>query len=132
MKWKPVYEREGIWRCPVPLPYPLPSVNSYLIKGDNGFTWIDPGQHTEEALAFWEKAFRQVGITFGNIEKIVVTHHHTDHYGLAGWAQERSGAPVWISQASFRQVQALWTGDYPLTKAWVTLFEQHGLEYEWV
>jgi len=32
------------------------------------------------------------------LNRIIVTHHHPDHLGLAGWLQDRCGAPLWISR----------------------------------
>ncbi|MFH5182184.1 MBL fold metallo-hydrolase [Paenibacillus sp. TAB 01] len=85
---------EHIYQLKVPLPFPLRWVNSYLIRGSGGYTLIDPGLHTETSVQFWEAALHSLHIDYRDIEQIVLTHHHPDHYGLTGWFQERSGAPV--------------------------------------
>ncbi|GIP31310.1 MBL fold metallo-hydrolase [Paenibacillus sp. J2TS4] len=115
-------------RVKVPLPFPLRWVNSYLVRGRDGYTLIDPGLHTPEGEQVWEEALSSYGIRYGDIEQIVLTHHHPDHYGLAGWFQERSGAPVWISEEGQRQAERMWTGSYPMNRQVYDLFICHGMD----
>jgi glyoxylase-like metal-dependent hydrolase (beta-lactamase superfamily II) len=122
-------ELPEIIQVKAPLPFPLRWVNSYMIRGQQGLTIIDPGLHTAETEAVWEETFCQYGFDFSDIEQIVLTHHHPDHYGMAGWLQERSGGvPVWISQAGHEQALRLWSGDQPLTSEIAELFIQHGMD----
>jgi glyoxylase-like metal-dependent hydrolase (beta-lactamase superfamily II) len=57
---------DGIFQIVLPLPYSLKSVNSYLFKGDKGFTVIDTGD-TQESINVWGK-FLQSGVV---VEKVV-------------------------------------------------------------
>ncbi|MBE1443522.1 MBL fold metallo-hydrolase [Paenibacillus sp. OAS669] len=114
----------------VPLPFPLRWVNSYLIRGTNGYTLIDPGLHTEASVQCWEEVLRELRLDYRDIEQIVLTHHHPDHYGLAGWFQQRSGAPVRLSQAGYDQARLLWGDKQPMTAALLSLFEAHGMPQE--
>src|SRR5690242_10362131 len=98
----------AITQVKVPLPFPLRWVNSYLVRGSEGYTVIDPGLHTPEAEELWLAVLQERGIAFEHVEQIVLTHHHPDHYGMAGWFQERTGAPVLLSETGQRQVQLLW------------------------
>ncbi len=72
------------------------------IRGSDGYTVIDPGLHTPDAEALWEQVLQERGIGFEHVEQIVLTHHHPDHYGMAGWFQERTGAPVLLSETGLR------------------------------
>ncbi|WP_260115377.1 MBL fold metallo-hydrolase [Paenibacillus hexagrammi] len=101
---------DDILQVKVPLPFPLRWVNSYLVRGSAGWTLIDPGLRTPEAEALWHAVLQERGIAFEHIEQVVLTHHHPDHYGLAGWFQERTGAPVLLSETGWRQVQLMWQG----------------------
>src|SRR5690554_3427026 len=83
-----------------PLPFPIRWVNSYLIKGAAGYTLIDPGLHTKDAKENWIQVLNELNIEFNTIEKIVLTHHHPDHYGLSGWFQEKTSAPVYMSETA--------------------------------
>ena len=99
---------ETIYQIKVPLPFPLRWVNSYLIRGRAGWTVIDPGLHSEETERVWEEARERIGFAWPDVVRIVLTHHHPDHYGMSGWLQERSKAPVYISRLGMEQAQAFW------------------------
>jgi glyoxylase-like metal-dependent hydrolase (beta-lactamase superfamily II) len=119
---------ETITQVKVPLPFPLRWVNSYLIQGSAGFTLIDPGLHTPEAEELWLAVLAERGIAYEHIEQIVLTHHHPDHYGMAGWFQERTGAPVLLSETGWQQAQLLWGPEQPMSALLLELFARHGLD----
>ncbi|TVY11862.1 MBL fold metallo-hydrolase [Paenibacillus cremeus] len=126
-----VVTRHGdVLQVKVPLPFPLRWVNSYLIRGRSGWTLIDPGLRTANAEAQWDATLAELGIDIQTIERIVLTHHHPDHYGLAGWFQQRSGAPVLLSRTGLEQARLLWGDGQPLTEQLLELFRQHGLPQE--
>jgi glyoxylase-like metal-dependent hydrolase (beta-lactamase superfamily II) len=114
----------------VPLPFSLRWVNSYLLKGPDGYTLIDPGLRTEDAEKHWDAALTELGIAATDIERIVLTHHHPDHYGMAGWFQLRSGAPVLLSGTGLMQARRLWGDGQPMTEQLLSLFRLHGLPAE--
>jgi glyoxylase-like metal-dependent hydrolase (beta-lactamase superfamily II) len=114
----------------VPLPFPLRWVNSYLIRGSSGYTLIDPGLHTEEAKDTWLDALKQQNINFADISQIVLTHHHPDHYGLSGWFQAKTSAPVYMSELSYHQAVRLWGKDQTMNQEMYELFILHGMEAE--
>ncbi|MCZ8513299.1 MBL fold metallo-hydrolase [Paenibacillus filicis] len=125
-----VTRHEEVLQVKVPLPFPLRWVNSYLLRGKDGWTLIDPGLRTDAAEALWDEALAACGIAAGDIARIVLTHHHPDHYGLAGWFQMRSGAPVLLSADGLEQARRLWGGGQPMTEQLLALFREHGLPAE--
>ncbi len=74
----------------VKLPHHSQYVNSYLIEGEKGFTVLDTGYPTEAGKQIWQKLAAD-GFVF---EKVVITHGHTDHLGLASWFQRQLRVPV--------------------------------------
>lgn len=112
----------------IPLPNALKWVNSYLIRGTNGYTVIDPGQHTDDAVDVWHAVCSELNMKMSDVEKVVLTHHHPDHYGLAGWFQEASGAPVYMSETAYQHAQMMWGQGQRANEAIYRLFEQHGME----
>lgn len=121
--------RDGFWQVKVPLPFPLRWVNSYMLRGRDGWTVIDPGLHTPESEALWEETLSALGIGLGDVEQVVLTHHHPDHYGLGGWFQAGSGgAPVYLSRTGGEQVRELWGEGEPMGERLLTLFLLHGLD----
>jgi glyoxylase-like metal-dependent hydrolase (beta-lactamase superfamily II) len=87
----------GILWLRMPLPFALNHINLWLV--DDGPTWtaVDCGYGLPETTVLWERIFaEQLG---GKpIGRIIVTHFHPDHIGLAGWLTERWDAPLWISE----------------------------------
>ena len=63
---------EGIEKLVVRFPGGMQEVNSYLVKGENGYTVIDTGIYSEEAIATWEALF-DTGV---EVKKVVLTHTH--------------------------------------------------------
>lgn len=105
----PVKVAEGIYQVQLPLPFALKIVNCYLLDdGDGGWTLVDTGLNYYADQEVWLAAFDALGITFGHIRRIVLTHNHPDHYGLAGWLQTQSGAPVMMSKIEADGAQVFW------------------------
>lgn len=88
-------ERAGVAGRPVVLPTPWHegTVAAYLFDGDP-VTLVDAGDDGEEAKSAFETAFAAAGHRPEDLERIIVTHGHTDHFGCARWLQERSGCEV--------------------------------------
>jgi glyoxylase-like metal-dependent hydrolase (beta-lactamase superfamily II) len=76
-------------------------MNSYLFRGENGFTIVDTGSEAKESIDIWEKTLAS-GLT---IEKLVLTHAHPDHCGLARWFQNHHRVPVFISSLGYQELQ---------------------------
>jgi glyoxylase-like metal-dependent hydrolase (beta-lactamase superfamily II) len=66
----------------VPTPFYVGDVNVYLIREDP-LTLIDVGPKTKEAAAALREKLRRNGVEFKDIRRIVLTHAHEDHCGLA-------------------------------------------------
>ena len=78
----------GIYQIQLPLADDrmtrLSHVNSYLIRGTEGWLLIDPGWNTPVTQQTLEGALKSLGLTLVDISMIVITHGHPDHFGLAG------------------------------------------------
>jgi glyoxylase-like metal-dependent hydrolase (beta-lactamase superfamily II) len=99
---------EDIYQVRIPLPYLLNHVYCYLLRGDDGWTVVDTGLNHPEAQEIWKSVFTALNIQPSDIRRIVLTHMHPDHFGMAGWFQEISGAPVMISQRDYDAAQIMW------------------------
>jgi glyoxylase-like metal-dependent hydrolase (beta-lactamase superfamily II) len=118
-----------IYQLRLPLPFALNHVNCYLLQGKEGWTIIDTGLNIPEARALWEETFETFNIGPDDIDKIVLTHVHPDHYGLAGWLQKWSGASIWMSPREAELARQIWGKDN-LPHALLDLFHRAGLPVE--
>jgi glyoxylase-like metal-dependent hydrolase (beta-lactamase superfamily II) len=87
--------RPGLWSIPVPLPIPLRYVFVYAFETDKGPFLIDAGWNTDDAFDALSAGLRQAGSEMADVQGVMVTHIHPDHYGLAGRVREISDA--WIA-----------------------------------
>jgi glyoxylase-like metal-dependent hydrolase (beta-lactamase superfamily II) len=88
--------RPGLWSIPVPLPNnSLRYVFVYVFETDRGPFLVDAGWNTDDAFAALSAGLRQLGSDISEVQGVLVTHIHPDHYGLAGRIREASGA--WIA-----------------------------------
>ncbi|RIX50501.1 MBL fold metallo-hydrolase [Paenibacillus nanensis] len=114
----------------VPLPFSLRWVNSYIVPEADGFTVIDPGLGTAEAKALWEDVLAGLGIEWKAIKRVLLTHQHPDHYGLAGYVQQKSGCEVWMSRRAHAYARRLWGPGSDFPSALRELYLEHGMPGE--
>jgi glyoxylase-like metal-dependent hydrolase (beta-lactamase superfamily II) len=81
-------------------------INLYVIAGDP-VTLIDTGIGTPEALAALEAGLAKHGLAIETVGRVVLTHKHADHIGLANTIHRRSGAPVYIHEDDWEGVADL-------------------------
>ena len=79
---------DGILWMRLPLPMALDHVNVYAIRDGAGWAVVDTGFDTGKTRAIWETLL--AGPMRGlPVTRVIVTHHHPDHVGLAGWFMAR-------------------------------------------
>lgn len=90
---------DGILWLRIPLPMVLDHVNAYALRDADGWTIIDTGVNSKRTKALWETIF--AGPLGGvPVTRLIVTHHHPDHVGLAGWFQKR-GADLHMTRTAW-------------------------------
>lgn len=118
---------EGIYQVRLPLPFPLRIVNCYLLRDDAGWTVVDAGLNYPAGQAAWRAAFDELRIDPRAITRIVLTHAHPDHYGMAGWLAAQSGAPVHIAPAEQAFAERVWRDGDPAYRNVRSFFCDHGM-----
>jgi flavin reductase (DIM6/NTAB) family NADH-FMN oxidoreductase RutF/glyoxylase-like metal-dependent hydrolase (beta-lactamase superfamily II) len=84
---------QGIRRLSLPTPFAVGRLNAYLIE-DDPLTLIDVGPNSAETLDALEENLRSLGHRVEDLQLVVVTHQHMDHFGLVQIVARRSGADV--------------------------------------
>lgn len=120
----------GIHVIPVPIPYPFKYVNCYLLLPrpgtSEGAVLVDCALDTPEAKQALEGGLREHGLSYADLERVVVTHHHPDHYGLAGLI-EQQGARVWMLDIEKERGHIFWIEQERMNQGGMELFAQHGV-----
>ena len=95
----------GIHCLRIPTPFAVGRVNCYLID-DEPLTLLDTGPNSGKALDELEQALAAHGRRVEDLELIVISHQHMDHFGLAGILARRSGAGIAALDVLARWVEA--------------------------
>lgn len=99
----------GVKWVRMPLPFALDHINLWLIKdtfeGREGWTLVDSGVANDATKDLWEIIFK-TELDGLPIVRVIVTHMHPDHLGLAAWLCERWRAPLWMTMTDY--VLAKW------------------------
>jgi glyoxylase-like metal-dependent hydrolase (beta-lactamase superfamily II) len=96
---KPRTERiqPGIWRLKLPCPWPgVPHGNAWAVQRGAGLVLFDTGVGGPGRLRMLDVALAQSGFGVADIELVVCTHSHSDHYGLAASICEATGCELWM------------------------------------
>ena len=90
----------GIWRLRLPLPWPgVPHGNAWALAAGEGIVLFDTGIGGKGRLRQLDLALAQAGFTLEDVQLVVCTHSHTDHYGLAAPICEEAGCELWMHPA---------------------------------
>lgn len=96
----------------MPLPFALDHINLWLLRDEvetsngpvSGWTVVDCGVHSPTLMSLWEQIF-DAALEGLPIVRVVVTHMHPDHLGLAHWLCERWRVSLWISSTDYLQAK---------------------------
>ncbi|MDO7836420.1 MBL fold metallo-hydrolase [Sphingobium sp. HBC34] len=90
----------------MPLGLELGYINVWALEDDDGWSLVDTGLRTPQTVEAWHRAFAH---TLGEkpIQRILVTHLHPDHSGMAGWLANRTGARLWMTRLEYLTLRVL-------------------------
>jgi glyoxylase-like metal-dependent hydrolase (beta-lactamase superfamily II) len=90
----------GILWLRLPLPMKLDHVNAYALADDDGWTIVDTGFATGRTRALWTQLLAGP-LRARPVARVLATHHHPDHIGLAGWFQREHGAELLVPRTAW-------------------------------
>ncbi|MYN12484.1 MBL fold metallo-hydrolase [Pusillimonas sp. TS35] len=124
---------DGVRWVRLPLPFALDHINVWLLRdqidGREGWTIVDCGVARDEVKAQWEQIFAEAldGLP---VLRVIVTHMHPDHIGLAAWLCERWQAPLWMTMTDYATAGLWSTGSHtggPSGNGALAHYMRHGL-----
>lgn len=100
----------GIHQIRLPLKdNPLEYINTYLVEGSRGWLLIDTGWNDDDSFEALAEGLAGIGLEFGDIEQIITTHIHPDHFGLAGRLKLTCGATLAMHEVEKEFIDAATT-----------------------
>jgi glyoxylase-like metal-dependent hydrolase (beta-lactamase superfamily II) len=124
----------GVFLLHLPLPMKPTIVNVYLVRGtreehtDAEWALVDTGIGSQDSIATFKECLRIAGCAPPQLRKIVVTHHHPDHFGSAAPYKDMTGADVYVHPAEWQRSQHFMPAERP---QWVMdWFAAHGMPLE--
>ena len=101
----PVVEHlpDGIVHIALPTPFPVGPVNCYVLV-DEPVTVVDPGMLWADSTELLRAALTANGRTLRDVDRVVITHGHPDHFGAAGWLADAADATVVCGRAEVPKI----------------------------
>lgn len=95
---------EGVLWMRLPMPHPPGSINVYAFDDGDGWSVVDTGYDLPPLRDLWQVILN--GPLAGKpVKRLLCTHHHPDHIGLAGWFQRDLGAELLMSRLSWHMAR---------------------------
>ncbi len=96
----------GVLWIRLPLPMALDHVNIYALDDGDSWTIVDTGIQSRRSVALWEEVL--AGPLQGKpVSRVILTHHHPDHIGMAGWLMDRFGADLVTTRTAWLMARML-------------------------
>ncbi|MGA9252031.1 MAG: MBL fold metallo-hydrolase [Roseobacter sp.] len=120
----------GVLWMRLPLPMKLDHVNVYALDEGDSWTVVDTGFASRRGRSIWRKLLS--GPLRGRpVKRVVVTHHHPDHIGLAGWFQSEFGAELVTTRTAWLFARMLWLDEQPVpSPETVAYYKSAGMDPE--
>jgi glyoxylase-like metal-dependent hydrolase (beta-lactamase superfamily II) len=90
----------GVLWVRMPLPMALNHINLWLLEDGEGWTLVDTGIAFEDTRTHWRSIFEK-SLKGKPITRVICTHMHPDHIGLAGWITRKFQCRLWISRLEY-------------------------------
>jgi glyoxylase-like metal-dependent hydrolase (beta-lactamase superfamily II) len=90
----------------MPLPFALDHINLWLLEDGAGWTIVDTGYAMAQTRELWERIFAE-RLGGMSVTRVIVTHYHPDHMGLADWMTQRWQVPLWVTEKEWLSARVM-------------------------
>jgi glyoxylase-like metal-dependent hydrolase (beta-lactamase superfamily II) len=90
----------GVMWMQMPLPIQLNHINIWRIDDDGGWAVVDTGMHTDATIAAWREIHSKTA-SQGRLTRVIATHMHPDHVGMAGWLAQEHQCRLWMTRTEY-------------------------------
>ena len=90
----------GVHWIRMPLPYALNHINLWALDDAAGWALVDTGVRNEETALVWRELFANAPDK-RPLTRVIVTHMHPDHVGMAGWLTRKFGVRLWMTSLEY-------------------------------
>ncbi len=104
----------GVLWIRMPMPFALDHINLWAIRdgdaadADAGWAIVDTGLQTLDTATAWRKLLAPSGALAGQrVTRVLVTHMHPDHIGMAGWMTRRFDCRLWMTRLEYLNCRVL-------------------------
>ena len=91
---------DGVGWARLPIPGSLKHINVWVLEDGDGVALVDTGLNIPDCRAAWDALF-EGPLAGRRVTRLIVTHFHPDHLGLAGWLAERFGVALWMTRGEW-------------------------------
>jgi glyoxylase-like metal-dependent hydrolase (beta-lactamase superfamily II) len=91
---------EGVGWARLPIPGSLRHINVWILDDGEGAALVDTGLDIPPCREAWDALF-EGPLAGRRVTRVICTHFHPDHLGLAGWLTERFDVPLWMSRGEW-------------------------------
>lgn len=96
----------GVFWLRMPLPMALNHINLWVLEDEDGWAIVDTGLNMPDVVAHW-RALLDGPLGGRPVRRVIVTHYHPDHIGLAGWLCRKFQVPLEITREEYLLARTL-------------------------
>ena len=103
---QPIQVADGVYWARFAMPMSLDHINIWLLEDGDGWAVVDTCLAISSARETWEQLFSDF-MQGKPVTRVICTHLHPDHVGLAGWLTGRFDCDLWMTREEFLMCRAM-------------------------
>jgi glyoxylase-like metal-dependent hydrolase (beta-lactamase superfamily II) len=97
----------GVLWLRMPLPFTLDHINLWALRDGDRWAIVDTGMQMPEVVDAWRKLLAPGGALEDGVSRVLATHMHPDHIGMAGWLTRRYDCRLWMTRLEYLHCRVL-------------------------